>query len=280
VAVVGSIAADEVVALAGRFRPGAHLQGTPVGRRLGGGAAGTGLPLLHAGHQVAFVTTVGSDETGAWLVSELERAGADTGALVRLQGSSTHSLVLLDPGGERTVVNLHRCREPEPPARLLELEADCVYVRSRDLELAPLIATKARACRIVAHLPPVAAGARPAHVLLASASDLAPEALADAWSLGREVAGDALEWFVVTRGASGAEAYAADRRLSAPAPAIDVVDTTGAGDAFAAGLVHALVSGMPMESALRSAVAWGSASVGCRSSVLPKAEVERLLAVD
>ena len=273
----GSIAADEVLALAGPLRAGAHLQGTPVGRRLGGGAAATGLPLLYAGHEVAIVTAVGDDETGAWLVQELARAGAATGGVARVQGSSTHSLVLLDPRGERTVLNLHRCREPEPPERLLRLPVDCLYVRSRDLEMAPLIAERARTCRVVAHVPPVAAGARRAHVLLASASDLAPEALANPWALGREIAGDVLEWFVVTRGMAGAEAYSSDRKLSVGAASVEVADTTGAGDAFAAGLVHALVSGAPMEGALRTAVAWGTASVGCRSSVLPRSEVERLL---
>jgi sugar/nucleoside kinase (ribokinase family) len=275
---VGSIAADEVLALAGPLRAGAHLQGTPVGRRLGGGAAGTGLPLVYAGHEVAIVTAVGDDEAGAWLMHELARAGAATGAVACVPGSSTHSLVLLDPGGERTVVNLHRCREPEPPRRVLGLPADCLYVRSRELELAPLIDEKARACRVVAHVPPVATGGRPAHVLLASASDLAPEALARPWALGREIAGDRLEWFVVTRGAAGAEAHAADRTLAVGAPAARVADTTGAGDAFAAGLVHALVTGAPMERALRAAVAWGTASVGHRSSVLPRGAVEGLLA--
>lgn len=268
-----------MVGLSARLRPGTHLGATPLGRRLGGGAAGTGLPLLHAGHRVTLVTAIGADETGAWLARELESAGADLTAVVRLEGSSTHSLVLIDPAGERTVVNLHRCREADPPDRLRRIEADCVYVRSRELELAPLLAETTSRCRVVAHVPPVAAAARPAHVLLASASDLAPEALAQAWSLGREIAGETLEWFVVTRGARGAEAYAADRRLAVSAPAVDVVDTTGAGDAFAAGLVHALVSGAGMEVALRTAVVWGSASVACRSSVLPRAEVERLLAV-
>jgi ribokinase len=223
------------------------------------------------------VAAVGSDETGAWLIQELERLGADTAAVARLQGPSTHSLVLLDPGGERTVVNLHRCREPAPPERLRTLPADCVYVRSREIEMGPLIAEKARACRVVAHVPPVAAGARPAHVLVASASDLAPEALADPWALGREIAGDSLEWFVVTRGAAGAEAYSSGRTLSASAAAVEAADSTGAGDAFAAGLVHALVSGSPMEKALRTAVAWGTASAGCRSSVLPRSEVDRLI---
>ena len=53
------------------------------------------------------------------------------------------------------------------------------------------------------------------------------------------------------------------------------VDSTGAGDVFAAGLVHALAGGAPMETALVTAVAWGTAAVECEG--LPPRE--RILAL-
>ena len=60
-----------------------------------------------------------------------------------------------------------------------------------------------------------------------------------------------------------------------PAPEVEVVDTTGAGDVFAAGLVHGLVEGRAMVEALRTAVAWGVAAV--RSADLPEQDAIRSL---
>ena len=49
--------------------------------------------------------------------------------------------------------------------------------------------------------------------------------------------------------------------IERPAPVAEVVDSTGAGDVFAAGLAYALARDLDMEQALGIAVAWGSASV-------------------
>jgi sugar/nucleoside kinase (ribokinase family) len=65
---------------------------------------------------------------------------------------------------------------------------------------------------------------------------------------------------VVKMGADGA--YACDNVNSAqlPAPAVEVVDTTGAGDSFDAGFVLGFLSGWSLEESLRLAVACGSLS--------------------
>lgn len=275
VAVVGSVAQDEVVWLRQPLRPGGHLDAVRRTLRLGGGGANTAIPLRHAGHRVALLAPIGGDPAGEWLIARLEAAGLDVSMLSRRPGESTRSLVLVDPDGERTIVNLCRCQEDGPPDRLAAIAADAVYVRSRDLELAPLLARCLGQALVVAHLPPLAAGLRPATVLVGSASDLPADVLADPWSAGREVAGDPLRWVVVTHGAQGAVAYGPGVQHRAAAPAVAVVDSTAAGDVFAAGLVHALVEGRPMEAALRLAVAWGATAVGCEG--LPAAETIRSL---
>jgi sugar/nucleoside kinase (ribokinase family) len=260
IAVVGSVAQDEVVSLAEPLAPGHHVETAGWERRLGGGAANTAIPLRHAGHEVVVVCPVGTDETGDWLLGRLRAAGVDTTPVVRVSGESTRSLVLVDPDGERTIVNLRRCREEGPPDRLRGLEVDAVYVRSRETGLAEILADVARRATVVAHVPPLERGGRPAHVLLGSQSDLPEAFVADPWDTAESVAGPLLRWVVITRGRHGAEAVSADERIAAPAPTVKALDTTGAGDVFAAGLVHAWLAGRPMASVLETAVAWGAAA--------------------
>ena len=71
------------------------------------------------------------------------------------------------------------------------------------------------------------------------------------------------EIVVVKRGAEGAAAAVAGsaERWSASAPAVDVVDTSGAGDAFLGGFLAAHLGGEPIEACLRRGVAAGSHAV-------------------
>ena len=67
---------------------------------------------------------------------------------------------------------------------------------------------------------------------------------------------------VIKLGASGAAVGNAEGlRLSRPAPTVEVVDTTGAGDAFAAGFLGAELRGEALEAALAAGIEAGSAAV-------------------
>ncbi|MFJ8082401.1 carbohydrate kinase [Streptomyces sp. NPDC096205] len=82
-----------------------------------------------------------------------------------------------------------------------------------------------------------------ADILRLSEDDLAlllpeagPEQACDIWhALGAPLV-------VITRGRHGALASLNGRRVTVPAPAVDVVDTVGAGDSFTAGLLHRLAA--------------------------------------
>ena len=261
IVVVGSVAQDDVFNLLQPLAAGRHLDAAARKLRLGGGGANTAIPLRHAGHDVTLVAPVGADAVAEWLLAKLQEAGIDVSAVVRVPGDSTRSLVLVDPGGERTIVNLSRCRETGPPQRLASLAADAVYVRSRDLDVRGLLSEAAARSLVVAHVPPLEAGSRPAHVLVGSESDLPPAFLADPWAAGQAIAGETLRLVVVTRGPRGAEAFGASERVSVPAPVVPVVDSTAAGDVFAAGLVHGLALGRPTREVLETAVSWGAATV-------------------
>jgi sugar/nucleoside kinase (ribokinase family) len=68
---------------------------------------------------------------------------------------------------------------------------------------------------------------------------------------------------IVKRGALGAAiGTVAGVALDLPAPPVHVVDTTGAGDAFAAGFLSAELQGLSEEACLRRGIAAGSEAVG------------------
>jgi sugar/nucleoside kinase (ribokinase family) len=83
----------------------------------------------------------------------------------------------------------------------------------------------------------------------------------------RSVAGERLKWVVVTRGTAGADAYAASSELHVDAVAAEQIDATGAGDAFTVGLLHGLLRGDDMVTALQAGAAWGAATVAQLRSI-------------
>ncbi len=276
--IVGSIAQDDVVHLREPMREGAHIEGSDRGVRLGGGAPNTAMPLARAGHRVFVVAAVGRDDAGRRLTTDLAAGGVDV-SLVRVldDAATTRSIILVDRSGERTIVNLARTAEQEPPARILDTAADWLYVRSRATDIAPILERKAADCKIMAHIPPCNDLARPAHVLIGSQTDLPPDVLADPLAAGRRIAGDLVEWVVVTRGPQGATAYGVDGKITMPAHEVTPIDSTGAGDSFAAGLLHGLASEKSMNEAMQIAVAWGAESVKWAYSGLPADAMKKLL---
>ncbi len=278
IVVLGSIARDDVIPLDQRLREGAHLQGAIPLARLGGGGANTAIALAHAGHEVSLVAAVGTDPLADELLAEVSRHGVDIGPVTRVSGPSTRSLVLLDPEGERTIINLSRARESRTPRRLLDLGADCVYVRSHGYDLEELLLAKAALCPVLAQVRPLVEGKLPAHVLVGSRNDLGSDFIGSPLREGRKLAGEILRWVVVTHGADGAEAFGIDgQHLRATAPDVEAVDTTGAGDAFAAGLAHALALKLDMAQALPLAVCWGAAKVTRLGSYLDRDSVRAVL---
>lgn len=266
--VVGSVAQDEVVHLDAPLRVGSHNQGQWRGKRLGGGAANTAVALARAGDHAMVVSAVGRDSEGEWLLRELAAVGVDVSLVAQSAAATTRSVVFVEASGERTIVNLVRARVPLP-ADLARQPGDALYVRSADHALTPIMTDRAEQGIVVAHVPPVQAGCLPAQILVGSAADLEDDFLHDPFAAARCIAGKYLQWMVVTHGAEGAVAYGANGPLRAPAPQVPVVDSTGAGDVFAAGLMYDLARGKAMVTALTTAVSWGAASVSYAGSVPP-----------
>ena len=269
VVVFGVVAADVVLRVQRMPAPGDHVNAKALGWRIGGSSANVACGLSMAGHHVRLVGPVGGDSMGDNLLAELERYGVDTEYTFRADAASPRTLILLDDTGERTIIAVASGAGPSSflPARGPDLRSvDCVYIEGYT-RYPTGTATAAESALLVTSPPVPGATAWPATIVVGSEAQYSDATSAGMFEAVRAVSGERLEWVVVTRGREGADAYAASSKLHVDAVAADQIDATGAGDAFTVGLLHGLLQGDGMVSALQAGAEWGAATVAQLQSI-------------
>jgi ribokinase len=250
VTVLGDATLDVHVAPAGPMRPGGDV---PAAIRLepGGQGANVAVRLARQGVRTRLVCALAGDSAGAMLRERLAAEGLD---LVDVSSEATVIvLVLLDDRGERTMLS-HRSQIQAGTAAERLGATDWLIVSGYALvECGVDIAARNDGSRRVVlgcSLDARTAGAWAAaassispHLVVLNVAEAAalvgatgsPAALAEALSIR-------LESVVVVTHADGAAAMVAGRAIEVPAVGGEgpVIDTTGAGDAFAAALVAEL----------------------------------------
>jgi hypothetical protein len=84
------------------------------------------------------------------------------------------------------------------------------------------------------------------------------------------VAGEGIvQAVVVTRGADGVVIHGRSGSVGYPAHRVSAVDTTGAGDAFAAGFLYQVAAGASVDHAASAGIAWAAATVQSPASIPP-----------
>ncbi len=216
---------DHVLSLSEPLVAGARLQYLDQGRRLGGGAANTGIGLVWAGHEVTIASRIGLDETGDWLLEQAAGYGLDCSHVERFGGETGELLILVDSTGERTI--LRRPRRPDLPGDLPSEGVDCLYVNYPGTAIIGYMRQMLGKSFVVAQYPKGGQARRPCHVLVASRSDLGE--VDDPWQHARQIAGEQLAWLVLTEGKAGAVAIHGEEQIRVAARPVSVVDTTGRG---------------------------------------------------
>jgi site-specific DNA-methyltransferase (adenine-specific) len=206
---------------------------------------------------------------GDHLLAELERCGVDTEYSFRADTASPRTLILLDDTGERTIIAVDTGAEPSSflPIRRPDLRSvDCVYVEGYTRY--PTDTAAAAESALLVTSPPVPGAITwPANVVIGSETQYHNVTSAGMFEAVRSASGERLNWVVVTRGREGADAYAASGELHVDAVAADQIDATGAGDAFTVGLLHGLLQGDDMVTAMQAGAAWGAATVAQLRSI-------------
>jgi ribokinase len=280
--VVGQVGRDLVLVVDGVPEPHGT---TPVRRRLemlGGKGANQAVALSQLGVRAALVGVVGGDGTGAWVLAQARRDGIDVHGVVRRGGARTSLIIeVLGPGGAwryledipeavlLTEADVHRAAGTVGAARavLLQMQqpsaatlAAAGYARQAGrlvvLDGAPAEDRHREALLAAADV--VRADGRESAALAGGALDNVEAAV----RAGRDLLRRGPGLVVLAVPGTGNVFVWPDGQLCTPLSGLDVVDTTGAGDALVAALTSALLCGRGYARAAWEASDAAAASVG------------------
>jgi ribokinase len=266
VVVLGSLNLDLVVAVPRHPAPGETVLGGPLRRAFGGKGANQAVAAAAAGAVTALVGRVGDDDAGRAYLARLRGLGVDAGRVTADPGAATgHAIVVVDAGGENSIVvspganagvgdaDAAAAAGELGPGDVLALQLEVAV----DVVAAAARAAAARGARVVLNLAPYADV--PADVLALADPVVVNEhehgLLRGSAAHDRRRGPPSL---LVTSGAAGSRW--GDLRVAA-VPVTDVVDTTGAGDAYCGTLAARLALGDEPATAMAAASAAAAESV-------------------
>jgi len=254
---IGDLMVDVVAQLPGPLEPGSDRP-APITLQGGGAAANVASWAVAEGAAATFVGRIGDDGLGLRAVDELTAAGVVP--LVEIDPSITTGvcIVLVDPSGERSMVPWSGANGRAADVALLPERADWLYAsgyallseQARTFALGALAVARERGWAIAidaASAAPLAEAGGSAFldwigsdVTLFANEDEARVLTGEADpSTAARVLGALCGQAVVKRGSAGAVWSDGRDVRSAAALPVTVIDSTGAGDAFAAGWIAA-----------------------------------------
>lgn len=271
VVVFGSLNLDLVARVPRLPVPGETLLGSAFVMTPGGKGANQALAARRAGAEVRFFGHVGADALAPEALALLTGSGVDLTGVTPIDQPTGVALIQVDPRGENAITVVPGANAAARAAQVPDSALVPGNTLLMQLEV-PLAEVAALARR---------ARARGARVLLnaAPAATLPPGLLADvdvllvneteAVALARDLGVDGMDALcrhvaetdgilVVTRGGAGVLYAAAGEITERAAPRVSVVDTVGAGDAFAGALAAALDRGADIDRAISEALAAGA----------------------
>lgn len=254
----------------------------------GGKGSNQAVGCARLGAEVAFVARIGKDAFGEMALRLFREEGIDV-AFVRqtpeyptgvgfilVEAGSGDNCIALDPGANEllSAADVAECNAALQSSAvvLTQLEipvaaAEAALARGRAngaktiLNPAPVRPLPASVLKLVDVLTPNQTEAK----VLTGRS---PNAEVDPEGVGRDLIHAGVKQVVMTLGDKGALIVTASSIKHVPAAGMSAVDTTGAGDAFNAGLATALASGASLDAAVEFAVVTGGLAV-TREGVIP-----------
>jgi len=257
IAVIGSVNIDIVARVARLPAPGETVTGAELNRYPGGKGANQALAARRLGADVQLIACVGDDASADEALLLLREGDVDLTECRRVTGTSTGTaLIAVAPSGENHIVVAPGANRLLTPDDVQGIDADAIICQ---LEVpVPVIVRAAESYRgfFCVNLAPAAE----IDVTVLQRADLVVVNETESSWYGRSL--DACSGMVATTRGAGVATLELDGRVIAEAkpPAVNVVDTTGAGDTFTAALALALVEGQAPADALNFACAAAAVS--------------------
>lgn len=258
VTVVGSINMDLVSTTAELPAPGQTVLGATFRTVPGGKGANQAIAAARAGGRVAFVGAVGSDAFADDLSASLSDAGVDIAGLRAAPGPSGIAAIAVDSHGENTIIVIpganDTVRLDDTDLATIGRSDICVLQLEIPLDTVIDAAQTAAAASVPVLLNPSPATTLPSVLLDAVTVLVLNEGEAEAVGDVRRV-----PHVVTTLGRRGARYRGLDGTvIETPSPAVDSIDSTGAGDAFTGAFAVAWAQDRTPLDALRFACAAGA----------------------
>lgn len=267
-----------------------------AGRLPGGLVANTACAAARLGLRVGWSGYLGADDFGRLVLEDFTRFGVDSQHAVSVEGAnSDFTVILLTPGGERTILIVSNFTAPPPltedvlkalsHSRLgyaLPRTPDWFERFSRAVHLGggQVVVDVEGSCPVKG--AELDAALRNSDVAFFSHDGLRLASGVDAPKEGvQKLLKTGLQAVIVTLGAAGAMAATQDEIDQHPAFQVPAVDTTGAGDCFHAAFLAGWLEGWGLRRCLRFASAAAALSVqalGARGGLPDRAAVENFLA--
>jgi len=299
VAVLGNINQDFVVRAERMPRPGETILGSNAQFVAGGKGANQAVTAARLGAAVTLLGRVGQDAFGPLLLENLRREGVETRYIGADDDVATGmAFIALAPDGQNSILSVGGANLECAPRYIEDAAA---VIRHADVALVqfavPLASVELFVEIAAAGGVPVVMDPTPAMGTMPrnwpQATALTPNEteaeyvvghevpdLAAAAQAAQEIHARGVKIALVKQGAAGCVICTDEgTRLVAGFP-VEVVDTTGAGDSFAAGLGVALAEGRPVDQAVAFANACGALACtkfGAQPSLPHREDVERLL---
>lgn len=289
---VGLNATDTIIPLPAYPRRGSKLEFNAGSVLPGGQVATTVVACQSWGLRTRYVGKLGEDDAARLHRAAFERAGVETRIVTAPGGLSAQSFIIVDDGGERTVL----CRRdaqmtllPDDLEREWIVDARVLHVDGHDTAAATLAASWAREAGVitVADLddpyPGVEELAAQIDYLIVN-KDFSCRLMNEPHverALRRMQARFGSRLAAATLGEEGVLAWDGKQLMHRAAYRVPVVDTTGAGDLFRSGFIYGLLQDWPLDRQLDFSCAAAAANCmaqGARGGIRPVHEIERLMA--
>jgi ribokinase len=292
IVIVGSFNMDLTTYMARLPRPGETVHGRRFVTGPGGKGSNQAVAAARLGADVTFVGRVGQDSFGDTAIQTWQREGIHTEYVVRDPDNATGvAPIFVEDSGENAIVVALGANLALSPA---DVDAAQAAIAAADVLVVQLeidVNTVAHALRVAKQhgvrtiLNPAPAAALPESTLaladLLTPNETELEALYGAPPADlRQLVKYPGQTLVMTAGARGALWATQTEAGEEPTFPVEVVDTTGAGDAFNGGLAVALAEGRALPAAIAFANATAALCVtrhGTAPSMPQRAEVEALL---